>query len=227
MSDLEPIGEFVATIASRATGKPVPLPEGLPRRPEPPAEFVKRTQREDSRFATLAAIPEEFRGARLASDELAKLCFDRTAIERVRKAAPTLLAFFAGASRAGKTTLATALYVHRVTASSWPSGQWVRAQRLMIEATREVPRGSVPRGLEMARNTGVLLLDDLGKEAATDEARALIEDLVMERHDAHRPTIVTTGLTKDELQRRYGAGMVERLTDGSRALVVEVKKRAR
>ena len=61
------------------------------------------------------------------------------------------------------------------------------------------------------RTFGVLALDDVGMEKATDFAAAEITDLVDERMQYGRPTILATNLSHDEMAARLGDRLASRM----------------
>jgi DNA replication protein DnaC len=70
--------------------------------------------------------------------------------------------------------------------------------------------------LRALRRAPLLILDDLGREKATDWVLERLYVLIDDRYGNHRPTIVTTNYSLDELARRDYGAMVSRLTeDGS------------
>ena len=57
----------------------------------------------------------------------------------------------------------------------------------------------------------LLVLDELGTELSSPLATAALYRLISQRMNAHRPTVVTTNLSTDELSKRYGASSASRL----------------
>lgn len=70
-----------------------------------------------------------------------------------------------------------------------------------------------------ARRTKVLVVDDLGDEA-TDYAKGQVVDVLMERLDANRRTVVTSNLLPDKFPLRYGGPLFDRLK--SRGLLPKI-----
>lgn len=62
-----------------------------------------------------------------------------------------------------------------------------------------------------ARNTPMLIIDDLGCESDTITNRAIINDVIAYRYSYSVPTIITSNLDPDEMQTRYKARMYERI----------------
>jgi len=88
--------------------------------------------------------------------------------------------------------------------------RWVSALDL-IAARRGHPLGRGECALwETAATAGVLFLDEVGQEQA--QAGWLLE-LLDARYRRGVPTVTSSGLTKDELEKRYGSGAVRRLVE--------------
>lgn len=178
----------------------------------------KETRVAPDRALALARIPDEYREA-----EFGRPWCDPVAAQRAMIARPGIV-FFYGEAGTGKTTLATALYLRELELGDWEGGAWIAANRMVIEATREVKLGAAAPLQARARRARILLLDDLGQDPHTEDGRALIEDVLAERHRRHRPTIVTSGLPGETLEKRYGAGVFRRLVRDARAIVIECRE---
>ncbi len=120
-----------------------------------------------------------------------------------------------GPSESGKTSGLVAL-VRRLRREAYEAGNarhaivgaaWVSALDL-CRARREQRFGSVDLDLDLAKRTPLLFLDELGQEDA--DPRWLLE-LLDERYRKGRPTLSTSGLTRAQLEARYGAGATRRL----------------
>jgi DNA replication protein DnaC len=62
--------------------------------------------------------------------------------------------------------------------------------------------------LERAAAVDLLLIDDLGIEHTREFGKGLVEGLVRERSTKNKATIVTLNLGLDDIQKRYGAGLM-------------------
>lgn len=181
---------------------------------------------EDAHKARMRAakrtVPERFRWADIDAPEMA---------ERVRPAAISatrslfgqrlpLGVAFVGQSGAGKTSLACSILrrIHDRAAFDSPSHVVERARRAwyigapqLLQAAKAhagtFGRGEPPEILKMAPAASILVLDnvDAGKQGDA------IYDLIFERHDRQRPTIVTTWMTRDEAAAAYGDGWTRRV----------------
>ena len=70
----------------------------------------------------------------------------------------------------------------------------------------------------------LLLLDDVGQEVVA--GTAAIAHVIQHRYDHAKPTLVTSGLTVEQLLSRYGAGVVRRLVEtAGGALVLKLRRR--
>lgn len=188
----------------------------------------RKAQREVERrlgvvAGALASIPERHRWATFDAPELA----ERVPLPLACKLAQKLAAFeevkmvlLEGATGAGKTTLATAMFrthLDRAVAEGasdeardWGRRAfWVPARALAV-ARRQSPLGAEPALLVQARQASVLLVDDLGQEAPADKDDVV--SVLTERQMEGRPTLITWGFDRKDLKERYGPHMVRRLT---------------
>lgn len=171
----------------------------------------------------LKDIPREYQWARFSAPELPARC-DQAAIAKARRAL-TPIVLLSGPAGSGKTSLATCVYRALLESGAVDSGAWVSVARLCQTVTRESRLGDEPYMLRRARAVGVLLLDDLGQEGGDEASRAVITDLLTDRHARQRHTVVTTGLRRAQLEERYGAGIARRLTERGRAASIVVPAR--
>lgn len=61
------------------------------------------------------------------------------------------------------------------------------------------------------RNTGVLLLDDLGAEHHEGWVKTKIDAIISERYNRMKPVIITTNLLPEELKNTYADRIIDRL----------------
>lgn len=105
----------------------------------------------------------------------------------------------------GKTHLAAAYLNHR--ASQGIPGMFVSLVDLMSTLRASINKeGGSDWDLILAEYVaaGVLVLDDLGKEKATDKTNEVLFYLLNSRINANRPTVVTTNFTLKELVDQIG-----------------------
>lgn len=165
----------------------------------------------------LTSIPARFRWARLDAPELATRCqlngtTPQLAGALVLRAAG---AVFAGPAGSGKTSLAVACLHARGT------GLFVPALRLGTARQQSRLGGGEAPAVDDAVRAPLLLLDDVGQEAKT--ATNAVKDVVFARHDADRPTWITTGLSAKQLAEVYGDGFVRRIFEGAYAVRMGAK----
>ena len=126
-----------------------------------------------------------------------------------------------GASRAGKTSLAVAM-LRAWVETHHRSAMFVAAHRLgTARIQHPAGHGEAPL-VEAAMRAPLVLLDDLGSER--DGATNPIADVIFERHAQELPTWMTTGLTREPLVARYGAGVVARLFERARVIHLGAKR---
>jgi hypothetical protein len=88
------------------------------------------------------------------------------------------------------------------------AGLWLSAYR--VSTSRE--------DFALALSCGFLVLDDLGEEVPTPAVRAAMKEIVSERYNRDRPTIVTSNLSIEAIRDRYGDRMVERLVETGKVI---------
>lgn len=127
---------------------------------------------------------------------------------------------FVGPEGALKTTLATAIYLHRVETGRVRSAEWVKMTDL-IEAIRhsydrelQVPT-EAPLA-ERVRTCELAVLDDLGAVNVTDRNASWVQEQVYQLVDyrAEVPglaTVITSNLSTDQLKEQLGPAIVSRL----------------
>ena len=185
-----------------------------------------RERHEQAKQRVFASVPARFRWALDADLETlasrvrlpkAKIAGALTWGRGLDLRPPSLV--LSGVTGAGKTSLAVALFgvwfdVHRSE-----SARFATCIDLGLAAQRHPLGHGVAPAIEHALEAPVLILDDLGAESPRDAdvLRALLHD----RHNAERPTWVTTGLDYEGLAKRYDGGVARRLFEESKH--VEVK----
>jgi hypothetical protein len=122
-----------------------------------------------------------------------------------------------GSSRAGKTSLAVAML--RAWVSKYGRvAMFVPAHRLGVARLQHAAGHGEPEVVETAMRVPLVLLDDVGSER--DFPTNPIPDVIFERHAQDLPTWVTTGLTREQLVKRYGLGVVARVFERARVIHV-------
>lgn len=61
------------------------------------------------------------------------------------------------------------------------------------------------------RNTGILVLDDLGAEYHQDWVLSKVDAIISERYNRMRPIIATTNLSDGDLKGKYAERIIDRL----------------
>lgn len=158
------------------------------------------------------AIPMRYRHARLSD-----LSGDLAGVAEWDGKSDVLLLGNVGA---GKTHAAVAL-----ARQAHDSGLMVmfRPALALIEAMKP---GRDDQALERATSADLLLLDDLGTERQTDFAADRLSLLLVTRYDDCKPTVVTSNLSPDLLERQVGERVWSRLYhDSLRIATADVDRR--
>ncbi len=209
-------GESVDEWCRRTFGAPAPptaeaAPDSAPDRTPAVSPRLRRAS-----AALERSIPPTYRWAALDAPELPdRVSVPAIGIGKIACHEPRVCLM--GTSRGGKTSLAVAM-LRAWVAKHERAAMFVPAHRLGV-ARIQHPAGHGEAALvESAMRVPLVLLDDLGSER--DFPTNPIADVIFERHVQDLPTWVTTGLTREPLVARYGAGVVARLFE--RATVIHV-----
>ena len=174
--------------------------ERLDERPEPPepvdeseVEFLRESRERRWRHV----IPARYQHARMTD-----LDGDLAAVKDWDGASDVLLLGNVGA---GKTHAAAAL-----AREAFDQGVEIMFRPALGLVEDLKPDGD-PRALERASKTGLLILDDLGTERRTDFAADRISLLLVTRYDDCLPTVVTSNLAPEVLERQVGERIWSRL----------------
>ena len=122
---------------------------------------------------------------------------------------PNLL--FSGDTGLGKTFLSAC--IARTVADNGHSVVYESAGHLFSKLERAKFEGSEEARQEAAKYTAcdLLIVDDLGTEMSSQFVTAALYTLINDRLLAHKPTIISTNLTVEDLTHRYSAQIVSRL----------------
>lgn len=80
--------------------------------------------------------------------------------------------------------------------------------------------GSEEQAVIDLQTSELLLIDDLGTEPQTRSTSGYLFQVMNERYNEDRHTIISTNLTPDQLARQYGERVASRLLDTSRTAVI-------
>ena len=173
-----------------------------------PDDVPLRDKRREALMALERTLPAAYAWARFSAPELAQRVTGADTIATARRLCTSARVCIMGPSQAGKTSLAVAMLRRRVWESAVLAA-FVPAHRLGVARIQHAAGHGEPEIVTRAMTAPLALLDDLGCER--DTATNPVPDVIFERHDANRPTWVTTGFTPEQLVKRYGTGAVRRL----------------
>lgn len=100
--------------------------------------------------------------------------------------------------------------------------RWLAAPEVLARLRREMgtdKRSALDLVEDATSSRGLLVIDDVGVRS-TEWSTTVITEVVAERYDAMRPTIVTSNLTPDELAAQGLERVVSRLADGGALITV-------
>jgi len=193
-----------------------------------PGSAVAASQSTTPAFAIPAArswpesIPPRFRWARFDAEQLRERVRPVAAVQQAIEATDLLSSIgqsvvIIGPAGSGKTSLACAIL--RAVAMRRGGHAW----RCRFAAALEI---GAARGAYGTRSplesdaiaASCLLLDDVGQETEAD--RIHIAEVLHARHDAERPTIVTSAFEPPVIHARYGGGVDRRIFEGASLIFV-------
>lgn len=188
------------------------------------AERQRRVRvRQRTLAATLETVPVRYRWCSYDAPDLTKRVLDRAAATKARAAivgGADRLLFTGDGAGVGKTVLATCSLL-AAAATRGLRGRFIEAQSLAM--TRALARlGAEPDVVVSAFEVDALVLDELGADKPVHSSP--IAEILHRRHADMKLTIVTTGLTLDQLAEKYGDGIARRLTEG--AVEIHVRRTA-
>lgn len=112
------------------------------------------------------------------------------------------------------------------------AGKTVAAVEALAFALREDRTARFVRAAEVARlsnwgeeaellrdelhHAGMLALDDLGSETITDQWLSVFHEMIDERYESRRKTVITSNATRETLAKRYGARFADRMRHDGR-----------
>lgn len=109
-----------------------------------------------------------------------------------------------------------------------PLPTWVNVPSMLIGLREEIGAEARPAhdAAEWARtNPELVVLDDIGREKASDWTSEVLYELVNRRYEAMRPTMATSNLSGEELVAAGYWPIVSRLAEDGRLIVVEAPDR--
>lgn len=151
-----------------------------------------------------------------------------------RKASDKIFLILGGDPQHGKTIAAASVMAEeareQLACSTFSAPVWNTGRARLVQAVA-VSRLSLwdkedRRALEHWMRVPLLVLDDLGAEAKTDQVSQSIHELIDRRFRDELRTVITTNLSSKDLASRYGDRIFERLVRNGQWVRVEESQAA-
>lgn len=120
----------------------------------------------------------------------------------------------------------------KTTAAAWVLGEVLKQResgeaRTASRLARMSGFDEGARELERLSNVSLLVVDDIGAEAQTAWGQGLLSELLDNRHQGYRKTILTSNLGAEQFKARVGERMVDRIREDGRVVVLGGKSMRR
>lgn len=186
-------------------------PEQLPEETEDRARILRA--RITRRLGVLS-VPPRYEGARFAGwvGDTDAQAAALQAMREVAVGANRLGLICTGGVGTGKTWLAYALATEYIKADLG-SAQVVRSKRV-VDQWMDAAHGRKSAVVDGYARVGLLVLDDVGASFNTSHELVVLEELVQERYDQRRPTVMTTNLEAGALEPIIGGRALDRFRHG-------------
>lgn len=175
----------------------------------------------------VAGIPERFHNRTLASynttnaGQRSALAFAKEYAEGFEVAQKTgRSAIFCGKPGTGKTHLAVGIGLHAMTLGKLVLFTTVqRAVRRVKDSWRKDAQESETDVIDMLVEPDLLILDEIGVQFGSDFEKNLMFDILNERYEKSRPSLLLSNLTAEEVKAFLGERVYDRLReDGGKCI---------
>jgi DNA replication protein DnaC len=176
--------------------------------------------------AARSAIPERFAEATISGYAVSvpeqQVIVDRcrwyldTWAER-KKLGTSML--FIGRPGTGKSHLACAIARNVMRLGDRALYTTVSAFTRAVRETYNGGKRTESQVLESYASPALLVLDEIGATAGSDHERQMLFELVNQRYEARRPTLLVSNLNADEVRLFLGERIMDRLRDGGGKLL--------
>lgn len=176
-----------------------------------------------------ACIPERFKERTLKNyvattpQQQAALNFAKQYANTFEQALETgRSAMFIGQPGTGKTHLAVGIAL-RIMHRGKRIAYFTTVRKAINRVKATWVRGSTETELDVIKSLAtpdLLILDEVGVQFGSDAEKFILFDIINERYERKRPTLLLSNLTKPEVEEYLGERIVDRLKEGDGQFVV-------
>lgn len=130
---------------------------------------------------------------------------------------------FTGGSGTGKNHLACAIAKELILKHSKTAliTKGIKIFRRMKESWRTDSKETETQILKLLTKPDLLVIDEIGVQFGSNTERMILSEIIDDRHEQQRPTILLTNLTVKELQPLLGDRVIRRFRDQGSVLVFD------
>lgn len=171
-------------------------------------------------------IPERFKNRTLEnykvtnSGQRSALDFAKQYLEAIKKPQTGTSAILCGKPGTGKTHLSVAIGIEAMKAGKMVLFTTVqRAVRRVKDSWRKESQESESEAIALLTEPDLLILDEIGVQFGSDFEKNLLFDILNERYEKNKPTLLLSNLTVSEVKAFLGERVYDRLReDGGRCI---------
>ena len=119
-----------------------------------------------------------------------------------------------GLAGRGKTHFSYSLAREAIRKYGWASVRWVKSKHLDDEIIKNLNQyGDASYTIQNFCEVPILFVDDFGVDRSTERAERDYYEIIDSRWENMRPTVISTNLSPEQIEKTYGARIFSRFKD--------------